>query len=519
MGLINDSGMGALWTVTTAPPHRHVLSCVVKARCPLQAEQLQLSDQPVFPTGPEWLDDDPEGPLLWAGDFAPMKEQVDILFRGSCHLPDGSAESQIHLAVGDWSKELIVSGERRWQKSFFKWSIGPTTAVPSVPLDGRYAFGGPGMDRNPWGRGYKGHMAAVGDLLPQIEYPQHRMQKHGQAIPAAGLGPLHQLHPIRQQALGTFDDRWAAEVWPELPKDFSPSAFNSAPPDQRISALQGNEEIFVQHLLADQQELRTRLPALRPRWFYAGAKRLADMQELTLQLDTLAIDSEQGFVDLVWRGLIPITDPDAGAAFEHYICQQDLDATAASHADISERWAEQLDIDDEEILSRRQTVVNRALAAVGDASRAAEPWTRAQVDAELAAGKDFTAANLRGLDLSGCDFSAAILAGADLSEALLNNANFSRAVLLQACCDRATLRQADLTEADCGCASFKDSDLTEALCTGADCTAADFSGARADGCSWIRVTRSAWCGMDHVCSLARKRARPLPCMRCNRYKH
>ncbi len=117
-------------------------------------------------------------------------------------------------------------------------------------------------------------------------------------------------------------------------------------------------------------------------------------------------------------------------------------------------------------------------------SDAASESLRAQLKSGLARGerftqRDFTGADLSGMQLAGADFSGAFLEGVNFSGADLRGVNFSGAVLAKACLDRAVVSEANCTGANFGSASLRgvnatSSNFSKAVLAGADLSAATF---------------------------------------------
>lgn len=474
MPLLNASGWGAIWTPLTWAPHRHSACCIVQVRCALVADGVctPLEDQPV-PAGPTFVDDDASGPPLLPGAYGPPKPKVDVLLKGSCQLPKAADEATVTLGLGAWQKQLVVTGERRWEKKLFGHKPTPAKPFSDLPLDARQAFGGPQLAQNPWGTGHAGHGAGA---LPRIEYPKHRIDSPKGMIPPAGFGVIHPGHPRRVEQLGTVDASWARERFPLQPANFDPAAANVAPLDQQLEQVDGDEALWLEHLIPGAPDFRTRLPGIKPRWIWAPVDALDRARELDLMLDTVAIDADEQTVDLVWRGVIPLANDEELPTLDHYCTVADgkplaqlIDDWRSQHAGASE------------LLERRAAVVAAVTDRLAELPEPAADWDRARVESMLAGDRDFSAAVLDGLDLSELDFSDAIMPGASLVGTNLTGATLTRAVLTKAVMREAQCRGADLTEADLRNADCSQADLTDATLSGADASLTLFSGATATG--------------------------------------
>ncbi len=205
-------------------------------------------------------------PLIWkdpqAGDVLlgelPRDDTLradpafEVILLGQAHAPKGVACTQMKVAmsVGAARRELLVTGDRRWEKSVFGQRISAPTPFTTMPLAWSRAFGGQAeieidhesfVDvcdvRNAAGRGFDPTMQAHGmtkalkspkpyprfdaaRVLPNVEYPQVAVKAwgdnpdpacwatvpttssiHGLRIPVepktpkAGPGLFHRAHP------------------------------------------------------------------------------------------------------------------------------------------------------------------------------------------------------------------------------------------------------------------------------------------------------------------------------------
>ncbi|MEZ4297421.1 MAG: DUF2169 domain-containing protein [Polyangiaceae bacterium] len=98
----------------------------------------------------------------------------------------------------------------------------------------------------------------------------------------------------------------------DLPRDFPWSYFQSAPEDQRIPFLAGDEWIRCEGVHSQLPRIDTSLPGI-----YAGARVHADTPDLregrymALHADTLIIDMTRMVLSVVWRASFIVPDPQA----------------------------------------------------------------------------------------------------------------------------------------------------------------------------------------------------------------
>ena len=323
---------------------KYTMTVVVKATFALVpgADLLALENQENF-RGDEFVDaENIASELLHGCDLAMWKPRVDLLLRGTCHVPEATPVTtcEVGWRVGEWSKKLRVSGDRVWRPGLFLSSPGEALPFTTMPLSWSRAGGGVDHPANPAGR------AARGDLLPNIEYPDRPAKHRGQVVEPAGFGPLNRVWAPRNGKMGTYDKQHFAKVHPSFPTDFDWSYFNEAPADQQLAYdLRGDEELAFLNLHATASAWQTRLPGKRIRVFVAdtdeqGAERA---REVTMRLDTLAVDTDSGVLALLWRGVLPVRSEERAEVSKFYVVEE---AVAAPPRAAAEHLAEMPDAPD-----------------------------------------------------------------------------------------------------------------------------------------------------------------------------
>lgn len=299
MELVKDTPMEVGWLVWSPNRGRTAITVSVKATFDLPEEgvaELAAEQRPL--TGDEHHDDDIERSLRWGSDLELLKPQGECWVVGSFHAPHGLPvdRSVAAFSVGSVGKQVAVSGDRVWRTG----GAGQAAEITSLPLTWERAFGGPGFDANPVGRGL------VGRELPNVEDPSALVQSSDQRPRPAGFAPLPRAWKTRVRHAGTYDQRWLAERYPSFADDLDYRYFLCAPQDQRIEGFwQGDEEIRLRHLHPLHASLRARLPGLRAQAFLVRGGELGDVG---LRLDTIAIDADAGQAVCVWRGVADVKD-------------------------------------------------------------------------------------------------------------------------------------------------------------------------------------------------------------------
>jgi len=324
MELLNTTRLAVAWTLVMAPDGQESLVVVAKGtfELPLDGGEARLAER----QRPLLIADAYDGePGLSAPcremDFAPPKPFCDVLVSGSAHAPGGRPATRIEagIRVGRVCKTLTVVGPRQWQPGG-RHGTGAGRAQPFVEQAISYAeaFGGshpvagePARRHcypdNPVGRGwFPREMATaeiVGLALPATEEPGRPVERPDGDYRPMALGPVGRGWPPRAAFAGTYDERWQAEVFPFLPADFDPRYFQAAPTDQQTEHLKGGEEVLLLNLTA-RERAGFRVPTLEvPVTFFA---KKGGHDTVRAVIDTLAVDTDAGCVEIVWRTSRPL---------------------------------------------------------------------------------------------------------------------------------------------------------------------------------------------------------------------
>jgi len=283
----------------------------------------KLCTEQDVPTGELYWDDDPARSVRYPSDFALLKPRGECFVTGHVrHLSAGPQERTVaSFRVGPIGKSLAVYGDRVWG--------GRPVPFEAMPLSWERAYGGPGYDANPLGVGFES------ERMPNLELESSPITSREQRPVPAGVSARGPSWPARRALTGTYDDRWKAERWPWLPKDFRYAFFNEAPADQQIEGYwQGDEVIAVEHLHPAHARVETRLPRILPRVFVVRGEdpdARDGFEEVPLVLDTITIDADRGVVNGVWRGQVRLGHaelaPDGIARL--YTMHEDLGAEGA----------------------------------------------------------------------------------------------------------------------------------------------------------------------------------------------
>jgi hypothetical protein len=279
--------------------------------------------------------------LTREGDLVLFKPTTDVYLTGTAYPADRlPARSWIaSLSVGPVRKVLRLYGPRWFEKRWDGWRLTETEPTTELVLDYRQSFGGSfsagedGLTQehvykpdNPAGMGWLPDDKSLEKLsepareaieaevsgaqfldAPRIDDPREPVVHPQQDAATQGFGPVARWCSTRLQHAGTYDDNWRASVYPQLPNDFDPRFYQSAPPDLVCPEyLKGDEPIEIVGILAE-GPVRGKLPGTH---VLAAITTDADQRRGgRLVLDTVAIDVDALCVTLLWRATFERADP------------------------------------------------------------------------------------------------------------------------------------------------------------------------------------------------------------------
>lgn len=332
MKIVDDTKMKIGWFVNRIHPH------------PLSATFLVKGTFDLHHGGPATLSPKQEnlngdvpgenGDLDYASDFAWFKPKTDVLLSGTCHSRGGKPTpvSRVTFQVGNWSKQLVVVGNRVRQK---KMLIFTTASDPEpfekMKLSYGLSYGGEKYPLNPVGRGHRGGSGP----LPNLVEPDQVMIAAESRPRPAGFGPISPAWAQRTHRPGTYGKRWEKERWPGFPADYDWTMQNAAPRDQQLPArLRGDEKLVFENLHPEHPVYETRLPGIRARWFIRETD--SRFREVELDLDTLWVDMDAEKLILLWRGVVDIRNKRMPEILERFILAEPVDAPRKSLPEYSE---------------------------------------------------------------------------------------------------------------------------------------------------------------------------------------
>lgn len=309
------------------------MTTVVKASYQLIPGEPLTPMQPQVPfRGDEWQGDDFQGALHHGTDLVTCKAKTDLLLRATCHAPGGTpvTHCEAGFGVGPWGKMVRVSGDRTWRVGLISRRPGEAQPFTVMPLDWEHAYGGADYPDNPAGKGFNS------DLLPNVEDPGHPLTGYRQKVPPAGFLPINRMWKKRMAKMGSADGSYLAKRFPLQPEDFDWTYFNEAPDDQQLDHdLRGDEVLRFINLHPAQPEWSAHLPGKRIRCFVEDDDEQGQprIREVAMHCDTLFANVDEGYVHLLWRGMLPIRSENRAEVRKFYVVEESVDTPlpAADH--------------------------------------------------------------------------------------------------------------------------------------------------------------------------------------------
>jgi hypothetical protein len=262
----NDTHLKLAWLPGKLQSPNHSLTLVVKGCFDLVA-----GDKAVLCEDPDagaimvdmFVGDKPSASLRYVNDLVIYKPKADLTLSGVSYPEHGAVACRVTFAVGSWRKSLAIFNQRFW-----RW--GKTSAP------------------EPFGTG-------------DTEQACHYENAFGNPILAANSAERTPLE-------GAYGDKWLKQDSPYFLANFDMSYFNTAPLDQQVAYLRGDESLYFENLRPEIPEFNSELPSLRPRLFVKGQMAGKPFfAEVTMRLDSLHVDIKALQVNLVWRGIVGVS--------------------------------------------------------------------------------------------------------------------------------------------------------------------------------------------------------------------
>lgn len=243
-----------------------------------------------------------------------IKPNTDVVLVGhACASRSGLKEVVVSLQCGALKKSVRVVGDRYWVKTLGSVSMTKPKPFEKIPLMYERALGGwdrshedPSKHsfepRNPVGTGFRTKKSVFqeGVKLPNLEDPKHPLKSYGDTPPPTGFGFISPNWQPRASFAGTYDEKWMKERMPLLPTDFDRRFFNAASPGLIANGyLKGNEPVLIEGATPSGR-LTFNLPGVPPPKIHVEL-RGGVHHDLTTNLDTVIINTDENLLFLIWR--------------------------------------------------------------------------------------------------------------------------------------------------------------------------------------------------------------------------
>ncbi|HET8696368.1 MAG TPA: DUF2169 domain-containing protein, partial [Gammaproteobacteria bacterium] len=248
-------------------------------------------------------------------DTAFTKPATDVVLLGHARpAKPGDRSVDVGIKVGPVQKVARVFVDRYWVKTGGTVLATKPSPFEQIPLVYERAFGGWDRahkdektwkydPRNPVGRGFGDPLRYVEEgkvPLPNIEDPNHLINRYGDSPAPAGFGFISPEWQPRARYAGTYDEAWDRGRKPLLPKDFDLRFFSAASPGLVAPGyLTGDEEVVVVNA-APVPQLRFKLPGVAAPEC-AIELRSGERRTLHTHLDTVIVDTDAMVLHLRWR--------------------------------------------------------------------------------------------------------------------------------------------------------------------------------------------------------------------------
>ena len=247
------------------------------------------------------------------------KANAEFVLVGKAYAPNKKSVVSIDAAVsiGESTKELRVTGNRIWNKGFFRRYSSPPAPFKSLPLTWENTFGGADLATNPVGSGTLGSGRAGESIvaLPNVSYPNELLKSPKGRIRPASFGPIDVSWQPRREFSGTYDDEYFERHFPGLTPDLDFRIYNLAPQDQQLSTrFRGDERFRLINLHPDHDVIEGALPGLHPRVFRDNA---GGFNEIETALETVWFLPEVNLGAMIFRGTDPSERRHASMATDH----------------------------------------------------------------------------------------------------------------------------------------------------------------------------------------------------------
>jgi uncharacterized protein YjbI with pentapeptide repeats len=246
-------------------------------------------------------------------DLGMPKLRGEAILRAKCFSRDATRTGmQVRFRLGSIDKTLWVFGNRQWRKNVTGSRIGDPQPFTEINIGWENAFGGPGFESNPVGKGIDSQ-GATAESLPNVEDPKHLVARPTDRPQPAGFWRYDLMWPQRISKIGTYDEDYLQSRFPYYAENLDWGIFNEAPIDQQIDGFfKCGTDFSCEGLHPTKAELRGRLPNVVARCFITqNVSAGTSFRELPAVADTLWLFPDLERAIILFRAVGEIATDDA----------------------------------------------------------------------------------------------------------------------------------------------------------------------------------------------------------------
>ena len=269
-------------------------------------------------------------------DLGLPKPQAEFLVSGhayTAHQQD-KTRCRVRVQVNDWVKELNVYGDRYVLDN----RISEPRPFEKMSMGWQNAYGGPGFENNPLGKGTVEEV--VNGLrvrpMPNVESPLAPIRSLRDRIEPAGFGAQHIAWPVRFGKVGTYSEQWKKTDAPGFFPDMDPGMFNAAMPDQIFDgqrALPDNTQFRVWNMHPEKHCWEGIVPAWQARCLVQlqeNPDSAAQMHDVELAPTTLWLIPHREQYIVLFHGVVPCWYDD-GEEIRHILAALEWKYSSKDH--------------------------------------------------------------------------------------------------------------------------------------------------------------------------------------------
>lgn len=260
-------------------------------RDPEPVAALPVYNDPAARTAPPSQRDPRWTPSLRTpSEIVPRLFATDVIVHAAAYQQGGREAPSRAVGFGMYRQDRPILHKRLYV--YGDYTSNGCVPFRRMPIEWERAFGGPENELNPVGRGMDGRLPSPNVIDPRnARYP-------------AGFAPLSSQWPVRTKLLSGRSAIALEGMDIAMPDDVSFAFFQSAPHDQRVRYLQGDEWLVFEGLHPHLEQYQARLPKLR-----IAAQLARDdgkCEDVPMVLDMLTVDAEARSLSCVFRGSAPL---------------------------------------------------------------------------------------------------------------------------------------------------------------------------------------------------------------------